>query len=390
MNCERKAAGLTSPVELHDMCVQKATWCEMNEKKKRPELKGRGSQIHPPNRFLQIHTEDDFEHLEYDDEYFESLGNVKTEYFSDVSKSIVSENKSPDISFRYSLNPYRGCAHGCSYCYARPYHEYLGLNAGLDFESKIFVKESAPLLFKEFLAKPKWVPQTVVLSGVTDCYQPIERKLKLTRQCLEIASEANQPIGLITKNAMVTRDIDILESMAQQEKIRVNISLTTLDAELARKMEPRTSVPAARLRAIKELSEVGVPVNVMIAPVIPGMNDSEIPKILEAIADVGAHSANYTILRLPLTVHPVFMDWLERTYPEHKERVLTRLRACRDGNDSNSEFGSRMRGTGIIAEQIRKTFDVFSKKFRLNAPLPPLSTRDFIAPVMPGGQRKLF
>src|SRR5438128_2767161 len=241
---------------------------------KRPTTKGRGSQLNPPNRFGGPLA--DLEQVE-DEEYREQLLHRRTEYLPDHSRSIVTENDSPDVGFRYSINPYRGCAHGCSYCYARPTHEFLGLNAGLDFETKIFVKESAPELFREFLNKASWKPEPIALSGITDCYQPGERRFRLTRGCLEVAVEAQQPMCIITKNALVLRDLDLLRALAAANLVHVCLSVTTLDSSLARSMEPRTSTPAARLRTVKALADAGIPVGVSIAPVIPGLNDSEIP-----------------------------------------------------------------------------------------------------------------
>ena len=221
-----------------------------------------------------MHSEPDYEQLEHDEEFLAELGRPKTEYLPDSSKSVVSENNSPDIPFRYSVNPYRGCAHGCSYCYARPYHEYLGLNAGLDFETKVFVKHRAPELLRDWLASDEWNPESITFSGVTDCYQPAEREFRLTRGCLEVALEALQPIFIITKNALVTRDLDLLHDMADWHTVSVAISITSLDPELCRTMEPRTSTPAARLGAVRQLSEAGIPTRVMVAPVIPGLNYS--------------------------------------------------------------------------------------------------------------------
>jgi DNA repair photolyase len=267
-----------------------------------------GSMIDPPNRFERTRHEADLEHLEWDQEYLTGLNERQVEYLTDASKSIVSENDSPDVGFRYSVNPYRGCQHGCSYCYARNSHEYLGLNAGLDFETKIIVKQDAPQLLRDFLSKKSWKPEVIVFSGVTDCYQPAERQFKLTRQCLEVALECHQPVGIITKNALVVRDIDILREMASLRLVHVNISVTSLDPELARIMEPRTSTPAARLRAIQTLTAAKIPARVMVAPIIPGLNDSEIPAILGASKDAGAGSAGHVLLRLPLSVRPVFVD----------------------------------------------------------------------------------
>src|SRR3954452_11778735 len=253
--------------------------------KKSPEVRGRGSQLDPPSRFGGPLHVLDLEQVEHDEEYLESLRHRPTEYLPDRSRSIVTENDSPDVSFRYSLNPYRGCSHGCSYCYARPTHEFLGLNAGLDFETKILVKEDAPELFREFLSRKRWVPEPIALSGVTDPYQPAERQFLLTRRCLEEAAECRQPISLITKNALVLRDRDLLGRMASEDLVHVNVTVTTQDAELARSMEPRTSTPAARMKVIRGLASAGVLVRVLIAPVIPGLTASEIPAILAAAGE---------------------------------------------------------------------------------------------------------
>ncbi|WP_437229017.1 PA0069 family radical SAM protein [Planctomicrobium sp. SH661] len=355
-----------------------------------PGPKGRGSQLKPHNRFDRVHVEDDFEQLEHDDEFLASLEKLPTEYLEDDSRTIVSENDSPDIPFRYSANPYRGCLHGCSYCYARPSHEYLGLNAGIDFETKIFVKLKAAELFREFLCRDRWKPEVIVFSGITDCYQPAERRFRLTRQCLEVALEARQPVGIITKNALIVRDRDLLKELAQRQLLRVNISVTTLDPELASTMEPRTSTPAARLRAITALREVGVPVNVMVAPVIPGLNDSEIPAILKAVSEAGAQHAGMTVLRLPLNVKPVFQEWLARTQPHLQEKIESRIRACRGGAMSSSEFGERMTGTGQIADQIQQTFRLFRKRYGLEAQLPVPDASNFRPPRDRRGQLRLF
>ena len=349
-----------------------------------------GSQIDPPNRFDTVHHERYLDDVAWDDEYLHGLTNRKIEYLADESQSIVAENDSPDLNFRYSVNPYRGCAHGCAYCYARPYHEFLGLNAGLDFETKIYVKHRAPELLRDFLSRDKWQPELIAFSGVTDCYQPAEREFQLTRGCLEVASEANQPIGIVTKNALVVRDLDLLAPMASRNLAVVNISLTTLDPELARNMEPRTSTPSARLRAIRELSLAGVPVRVMTAPIIPGLNDSEIPALLEAAADAGATSATWTLLRLPLTVEPVFREWLERTQPTKRDRIENLIRQTRDGELNNSNFGERMRGEGQIAEQIRGVFKVFQKRYGLDRTMPAADTSLFRPPLSNSGQMRLF
>lgn len=351
---------------------------------------GRGSHINPPNRFGLPAYEADLEHVAQDADYLDSLRNVRTEYLPDDSRSIVTENDSPDVGFRYSINPYRGCQHGCSYCYARPTHEYLGLSAGLDFETKIFVKEAAPDLFRDFLCRDAWLPEVIALSGVTDPYQPIERQRQLTRGCLAVAAEARQPMALITKNALVLRDLDLLRDLAEDHLVHVNMSVTTLDAELARSMEPRTSAPAARLRAIRGLSEAGIPVRVLVAPVIPGLNDHEIPTILTAAKEAGAASAGYVLLRLPLTVAPVFLEWLEREQPSRAQRVIERIRSSRDGQLNCSAWGTRMTGTGVIAEQIGRMFRVFVARHGLDGGLPPYDCTHFRPPRPRSGQGRLF
>jgi DNA repair photolyase len=356
----------------------------------RPKPNGRGSQLNPPNRFGGPHHEPDFDHVEHDADYLESLRTLPTQYLPDRSRSIVTENDSPDVPFRYSINPYRGCLHGCAYCYARPTHEYLGFNAGLDFETKIMVKEDAPELFREFLARDAWVPEPITLSGVTDCYQPAERRFRLTRGCLEVAVECRQPMSIITKNALVVRDLDLLREMAAAKLVHVCLSITTLDADLARSMEPRTSTPAARLRAVRALADAGVPVGVMTAPIIPGLNDSEIPALLAAAKDAGAGTAGYVFLRLPLTVAPVFQEWLQREQPGRVQAVEGRIRDARGGKLNAAEFGVRMRGTGERAEQIANVFRLFAKRYGLDGKLPPYDCTRFRPPRGKSGEGRLF
>ena len=352
------------------------------------ERHGRGAQADPPNRFEAIHVERDFEHFA-DEESLDERP-VKTQFLVDHSRSIVSKNDSPDIPFRYSVNPYRGCEHGCAYCYARPTHEYLGFNAGIDFESRILVKERAPELLRDWLARDGYQPDWIAFSGVTDCYQPIERRFELTRRCLQVAAECGQPIGIVTKNALVARDLDVLQPMAERRTARVMLSVTTLDAELARTLEPRTSSPAARLRTIAELSAAGVETGVMIGPVIPGLNDVEIPAILQAAKEAGAVMASYVLLRLPLTVRPVFTDWLAKALPSKKDKIESLIRQCRDGAMNDSQFDTRRVGEGQIANQIAQTFRVFAKKLGLDQKVPPLETRFFQPPIPSSGQLRLF
>ena len=349
-----------------------------------------GSQIDPPNRFASYHHTDDLEHVEWDQEYLQERQDRRIQFLPESSRSIDAENDSPDVAFRYSVNPYRGCIHGCAYCYARPSHEYLGLNAGLDFETRILVKHDAAKLFREFLARDAWVPEMVNFSGNTDCYQPAEREFKLTRACVQVAHDCGQPIGIITKNALVVRDLDLLEPMAERRLARVFLSITTLDPELARTMEPRTSIPAARLRAIRILADAGVPVGVMVAPVIPGLNDHEMGAILEAARDAGAQSAGTVLLRLPLTVAPVFLEWLERTQPLKVEKVRGLIRQTRDGELYRSDYGKRMTGTGPVADQIGALFRVLKHRFGLDRPMPPFDVSQFVPPRDKRGQQRLF
>lgn len=352
--------------------------------------KRRGAKVNPPNRFEPTFSVPDFEHREFDEELLGPLPILPTDFIPDQTASIVTKNDSPDVFFRQSLNPYRGCEHGCVYCYARPSHEYLGMNAGLDFETKIMVKHRAPELLRQFLARPGYQCEPIVLSGVTDCYQPVERKLGLTRGCLEVMRDVGHPVGIVTKNRLVVRDLDILSELAHRRLAAVNISLTTLDPALAREMEPRTGLPARRLEAIRLLSEAGVPVRVLVAPLIPGLNDSEVPAILEAAKTAGAQAASYVLLRLPHSVRPIFLDWLAKVFPERAPRVVGRIRATRGGKLSDPNFGSRMRGTGEMAEQIRTMFRLFASRHGLDGPTPDLDTSQFVPPVADGAQLRLF
>ncbi len=356
-----------------------------------PMPSGRGAGSQPANPYLHVLEEIDLEHVADDEEYLAGLERLRTTYLVDTSQSIVSENDSPDVGFRYSVNPYRGCSHGCSYCYARPSHEYLGMSAGIDFETKVLVKLRAAELFRDWLARPKWQPEPIAFSGVTDCYQPAEKEFRLTRACLEVALEARQPMTLITKNALVTRDIDVLREMAARNLVRVAMSVTSMRQELTRIMEPRTSAPQARIAAIKTLNDAGVPTFLMTAPIIPGLNDSEIPAILQAGSEAGAQGASYVLLRLPTTVREVFFEWLERQLPDEAEKVKGRVRSTREGRDNSAEFGKRMRGTGLIADQIAQTFKVFAAKYGLdNSKLTPLDCSQFRPPKTASGQLSLF
>ncbi|HUI06371.1 MAG TPA: PA0069 family radical SAM protein [Verrucomicrobiae bacterium] len=343
--------------------------------------RGRGAAENPPNRFEQIVYERDAEWNEPDDPA------PKTQFFRDATASIITYNNSPDVGFDASLNPYRGCEHGCIYCYARPYHEYLGFSAGLDFETKIVVKENAPELLRRELSSRKWKPQVLAMSGVTDPYQPVERRLKLTRRCLEVLVEFRNPVAIITKNYLVTRDADLLAELARYDAAAVNISITTLDAALAGMMEPRTAQPAARLRAIRELTRAGVPVGVLIAPMIPGLTDHELPAIVKAAAEAGARFAGMVPVRLPYAVKDLFQQWLEQHFPDRKAKVLTQIRAMHGGKLNESEFGKRMRGEGVLAEQIDKIFEVACRKAGMGRGLH-LSTAAFHRPG--GKQMEMF
>ena len=340
------------------------------------DIKGRGSSHNSDNRFERLSYRYDLTDLPEGEE----APMLRTTFMRDSSRSIVTENKSPDIPFSFSINPYRGCEHGCAYCYARPTHEYLGFSAGLDFESKIFVKENAAELLREKLMSRSWEPQLIAISGVTDCYQPIERKLKLTRACLEVLEKFRNPCGLITKNALVTRDLDILERMAKLQLVNVFLSVTTLDEELGAALEPRTSRPQSRLRAIRELAERGIPVGVNVAPIIPGLTDHELPRILEEAAKAGATMAGFVPVRLPLTVLPIFSEWLEVHRPEKKEKVLGLIRSLRGGKLNDANFGSRMTGEGAVADNIRQMFQIYSRKYGLNKKYQKLSTEHFSRP----------
>lgn len=341
----------------------------------------RGAAVNPPNRFERLQVEPDA------DAPPEERPHPRTQFFHDSTQTILTKNDSPDVGFTHGINAYRGCEHGCAYCFARPYHEYLGWSSGLDFETKIMVKLRAPELLRHEFSSKKWRAQPIAMSGATDCYQPAERQFKLTRGILEVCAELRHPIFIITKNAMVTRDLDLLASLAQYQCIGVHISVTTLDAELAGKLEPRASRPQARLRAIKELSSAGIPVGVMVAPVIPGLTDHEMPAILEAAAEAGAKRASYVLLRLPFAVKEVFERWLADHAPTKQARILDRLRTMRGGKLYDSDWGKRMKGEGIFAEQLRAMFEVATRRAGLNQEELKLATEHFRKP---GEQLSLF
>lgn len=324
--------------------------------------KGRGAQFNPHNRFAK----NDYvkEHDEGIDEWEEE--DQKTTFIFGKSKSIVNKVDSPDVGMLYSLNPYQGCEHGCTYCYARNAHEYWGFSAGLDFERKIIVKTDAPVLFKKFLERKGWNAAVISLSGNTDCYQPAERRFKITRQLLEIALAYKQPIGMITKNALILRDLDILQEMAKLNLCMVYVSINSLNEKLRSKMEPRTTTAKQRLKIVEELSKAGIPMGVMVAPLVPGLSDHEIPVVLKTVANCGAVSAGYTVVRLNGAIGGIFEDWLRKNYPDRFEKVWHMIQSCHGGNVNDSRFGNRMRGDGNIAQLIRDSFKLHCRLNHLN------------------------
>jgi len=339
---------------------------------------GRGASINPPNRFEPLILEPD------PDCPPDERPHPRAQFFFDASESLLTTNDSPDLPYTVGLNPYRGCEHGCAYCFARPYHEYLGWSSGLDFETKILVKLRAPALLRAELSSPRWQPQGLSMSGITDCYQPCERQFRVTRGCLEVCAELRQPIAIITKNALVTRDLDLLAELARYQAAAVYVSVTTLDTDLAGRLEPRASRPAARLRAIHDLSAAGIPVGVMVAPVIPGLTDHEMPAILGAAAAAGAKRAGYIVMRLPYAVKEIFLQWLDDHVPTKKARVVDRVQEIRGGKLNVSEWGARLRGEGIFAEQLRDLFQITTRRAGLNQERLSLSTAHFRRP---GGEQ---
>jgi DNA repair photolyase len=338
-------------------------------------FRARGASINPANRFEKLHVEEDFTELPTDEV---PIHRVRTVYLRDDTKTIIARNNSPDVGFETSINPYRGCEHGCIYCFARPTHEYLGFSAGVDFESRIMVKERAPELLESELSSPKWQPQLLMMSGVTDCYQPIERKMQLTRRCLEVLARFRNPVGILTKNRLITRDIDVLQELAAHKCVAANLSITSLDSHLQRILEPRTSPPAARLEAVQNLRSAGIPVGVMVAPIIPAINEDEMPAILQECGKAGAQFAGYVLLRLPWAVAPLFERWLHEYFPERKAKVLGRIREMRGGDKLyDSRWRKRQIGEGIFAEQIGNLFRAAARRAGIDGPRPELSTRAF-------------
>ena len=338
--------------------------------------KGRGAQFNPHNRFAKN---------DYIKEYDEGIDDwedqpQKTSFILGKSKSIVNKVDSPDLGMAYSLNPYQGCEHGCTYCYARNSHEYWGFSAGLDFERKIIVKTDAPELFKKFLERKSWDASTISISGNTDCYQPAERKYRITRQLLEIALEYKQPIGMITKNALILRDMDILVEMAKLKLVSVYVSINSLNEDLRSKMEPRTATSKQRLKVIEALSTAGIPMGVVVAPLVPGLSDHEIPSILKAAADAGSKSAGYTVVRLNGAIAGIFEDWLKKNYPDRFEKVWHSIQSCHAGKVNDSRFGDRMRGDGNIAKMISDNFKLHCRLNHLNETRTELNSSLFQVP----------
>lgn len=347
--------------------------------------RGRGAGMNPTGRF-----EAESRHV-YDDgwETIEDLPPFKTEVQLEKPRTIITRNDSPDISFDRSINPYRGCEHGCIYCFARPTHSYMGLSAGLDFESKLFAKPDAAKMLDKELSKPGYTAKTIAIGTNTDPYQPIEKKWRIMREILQVLEEHQHPVGIVTKSALVVRDQDILGRMAEKGLAKVCLSVTTLDGKLARTMEPRASTPTRRLQALRSLSEAGIPVGVMVAPLIPGLNDHEIERILDSARAMGALEAGYVLLRLPLEVSPLFKEWLLRNYPDRYRHVLSLIRSMRDGKDYDAEWGKRMRGEGPYAWQIGRRFEIAAKRLGINVNKKRLRT-DLFSPTPGSEQLTLF
>lgn len=339
-----------------------------------PSIHGRGTPDNPKNRFAALALVPD------PDADPREEPAPATVFYRDAARSILSWNDSPDVPFDVSVNPYRGCEHGCAYCYARPTHEYAGFSAGLDFETKILVKEDAPELLRRELMDERWRPQTIAFSGVTDCYQPVERKLQLTRRCLEVMAEFRNPAGIVTKSALVERDVDVLQRLAAVDAVRVHLSVTTQDDSLAAALEPRAPTPARRLAAIRALAGAGVPVGVLVAPVIPGLNDHEIPAILRAAYAAGARTCGYVMLRLPHGVDELFAAWLSAKVPNQAQKILHRIESVRGGGHNDPRFGSRMRGEGIFADEVAELFRLGAARAGFAGEAKPLSTAAFRRP----------
>ncbi len=348
--------------------------------------RGRAAALNKSGRFEPLERET------FDDGWdsLDALPPLKTEVQEERARTIITRNESPDLSFDRSINPYRGCEHGCIYCFARPSHAFMGLSPGLDFETRLFAKPNAAQLLERELSRPGYTPRVIAIGTNTDPYQPLERGYKLMREILEVLDTYSHPVAIVTKSALVTRDIDILSRMAERNLVKVALSVTTLDRKLCRAMEPRASAPHKRLAAIRTLSEAGIPASVMMAPVIPALTDSEIEALLEAAADHGASEAAFILLRLPLEVSELFRDWLLRERPDRYRHVMNLIRSMRGGKDYDAKWGERMRGRGPYADQIAKRFSLAAKRFGLNLRRRKLNTGDFVPPQKGGVQLDLF
>lgn len=336
-------------------------------------FKGRGAQVNPHNKFQK--NKYVAEHIEgLDEEMYE---NVSTQIFEEHPKKIVSVSNSPDLSFMQSINPYQGCEHGCLYCYARNSHEYWGFSAGLDFERKIIVKRNAAALLEEFFNKKDYRPQVIMLSGNTDCYQPIERKLKITRSLLEVFLKYKHPVSIISKNNLVIRDLDILQELAKLNLVHVTVTINSLNETLRQQMEPRTVTARSRLMVINKLSQADIPVRLMMAPIVPGLNSDEIPTLLKAAAEEGALDAIFTVIRLNGSIAEIFTDWVHKTYPDRAEKVLHAIADCHGGKLNDSNWGRRMRGDGKVAESIHQLFKISKNRFLANRGMPELDYTHF-------------
>jgi DNA repair photolyase len=352
----------------------------------RERRRGRGAHSNASGRYEPLAR------VAFDDgwEKLEDLPPFKTSVTADATRKIITRNDSPDISFDRSINPYRGCEHGCVYCFARPTHAFLGLSPGLDFESKLFMKPNAPELLERELSAPGYTPKVIAIGTNTDPYQPIERRHQIMRRILEVLDRAGHPVGIVTKSALVLRDVDILARMAKRDLVKVAISVTTLDAKLARTMEPRASTPPRRLEALRQLVKAGVPTSTMVAPVIPALNDAEIERILEAVAETGVRHAGYVLLRLPLEVRDLFREWLMANFPDRYRHVFKLIRDMRGGKDYDSTFGSRMTGKGPIAWMIGRRFEVACERLGFNATSVKTTTEHFRPPQAASEQLSLF
>jgi DNA repair photolyase len=345
--------------------------------KNKAKLRGRGTDINPPNRFERLHVEETEDMYDERDYEHDAERKVETIFFKDHSKSAIAKNDSPDIPFEYSFNPYRGCEHGCIYCYARPTHEFLGFSSGIDFESKIMVKENGPELLRKTFEKKNYLPKYIMFSGDTDCYQPIERKLEITRKALQICLEYRNPVSILTKNSLILRDLGILSEMAKMNLVTASLSITSLDKRISSKMEPRTATPERKLQTIEKLSEAGIPVGVNVAPIIPGLTDGEIPEILKQSAKSGAAHASYILIRLPYSIKELFINWLEREFPDRKEKILNKIMEMRGGKLNVPDFKKRFKGQGKQANAIRELFYISCRKYHLNERDFELNTTQF-------------